>query len=477
MAEEKNNPTPEELRKQIQERLESMKKASDPAPETNDSSSKPTEPEKPEPTPQTEPKEEIKETSVSQETSEEKVSETPKTAEKKEETPAPEQKTDPADKKTLGGEKKVLGGEKKDLGAKKTLGSEKKDLGAKKSLGGEKNNIGEKKSIGSEKKTLGGNDITKKPLEKKEPIKKEFKPKTSTTTAATQEEGKNKKGMIVLLAVLLVGVIGLFTWQLFKTQELKGINEEKTKQVNSLSQEKESLTKELKELYKDYENVTTSNAALKSQLEEEKQKIVEYLKQIENLQGQANKVAYYRRQLRELQKSKEQFVAQIDSLTNANKFLTDVNAKMSDSLSQTSNQNVELSAKVSTAKRVKGFNLTVEPYTSKGKISNKSKKVDMFKICITLMENELADPGLKQIYVRIVEPGGDILIKSTDNFFLDADENELAYSAVGTVDYKNVKVESCVSYAGMYGEVVPGNYDFEVYTDGQIIGSTNLEIK
>jgi len=131
---------------------------------------------------------------------------------------------------------------------------------------------------------------------------------------------------------------------------------------------------------------------------------------------------------------------------------------------------------VSQGKKLKGLNLQVSMFNVKGKDTDKAKKVDEIETCITLIENPIAEAGEKNIFLRIVSPSGDILVSSKDNIF-EAEGIELAYSAVGSIFYQNKTVESCIKYTPAEGEIVPGFYDIEIFTDGEMIGSTNIEIR
>jgi hypothetical protein len=99
--------------------------------------------------------------------------------------------------------------------------------------------------------------------------------------------------------------------------------------------------------------------------------------------------------------------------------------------------------------------------------------VTELKICITLVENAVAPAGKRDVFIRIVEPNGNIMVTSKDNLF-EVNGNEIAYTASGQINYANAEITACISHKVAEKALLPGNYDMEVYVDGTLIGSKSL---
>lgn len=291
-----------------------------------------------------------------------------------------------------------------------------------------------------------------------------------------EKSGNSKNTLIVILIILLLGVIGLFIWQLTKSQDqqTKIIVQEKT--IKQAATEKDSLQKDFESLLSDYNNIKTDNQALQQQLEADKQQITEYLAQIKTMEVKASQVAFFKKQIAEMKRNRDKLTGQIDSLTQANKVLYDENTQIKGEVQKTQGENQALNEKVSRGAKVKGINCVAEPLNEKGKPNFKSKKVATIKICITLTDNEIAASGSKMVYARIVKPGGDILFNNTENLF-ESNGQQIAFSTKTEIDYQNKATMVCLSYGAKEGELVPGVYDIEVYTDGDKIGTTSLMLK
>lgn len=317
-----------------------------------------------------------------------------------------------------------------------------------------------------------------KPAEKKEsPLTKKTPEKKAVTASASQakEEKKNSKsGIIILLVILLLAVVGLFTWTYLDRSKVVTENDNLIVEKNELVSEKEQVQTELKQLIADYENIQTSNKELKAKLNAEVQRLEAAL---QDVQKENSTLKSYRNQIWSFKQKKQEFMTMIDSLTNANKTLATQNDSLKMGFEQTQMQNEELSGKVEKAKLIKGVNIFAETFTGKAKPITKAKKVEEIKTCITLVENELAESGEKTIYIRIVEPGGNILVKSKDNLFTSTAGEEIAYSMSKKIKYDKAQIQPCLSFKTQINQLNPGVYDIELFLDGDMIGSTNIILK
>lgn len=302
----------------------------------------------------------------------------------------------------------------------------------------------------------------------KEPIKK-----VNTASKPPKEEESKSKGFIFLLVGLLLVALGLFTWQYMKTTELEAVGETQKTEITNLTTEKESIQSELETLLKDYKKMESSNVELNTQLEAERQKIEEYIAQVKKLEGKAQQYDFYKRKLKELEENKSKFAEQIEKLTAQNKALSDENQTFRTDLEKKQGENDLLAGKVALAQQIKGVNMKAEALTEKAKPSTKAKKVTELKICITLVENAVAPAGKRDVFIRIVEPSGNIMVTSKDNLF-EVNGTEIAYTASGQINYANAEITACISHKVAEKSLAPGNYDMEVYVDGSLIGSKSL---
>ena len=93
----------------------------------------------------------------------------------------------------------------------------------------------------------------------------------------------------------------------------------------------------------------------------------------------------------------------------------------------------------------------------------------MIKVCFTLLENRISEPGSKLIRLRITGPN--------ENVLRSGDED--GYSASRTIDYANERLNACVFYTneGEDAGLAPGTYLVEVLEDETVIGSVTTDMR
>jgi DNA repair ATPase RecN len=279
-----------------------------------------------------------------------------------------------------------------------------------------------------------------------------------------------------VLIILLVIVTGLFTWQYLKSSEqaTKIIIINKEKKV--LTDQKDSLQRDFENLLGNFNDLKTTNEDINKQLESQKEEIANYLGKIKKLEKNSKELAFYKKKLEELTSLKDNFAAQIDSLTAANKVLQDENSNIKTDLEKKTGENTALNDKVNRAQKVKGANIAVQAFNEKGKPQKKAKKVSSLRICITLLENEIAPAGNKEVFFRIIDSKGNVLYNSEENLF-ESGGQKIAYSMKNNIEYQNKTVQACGSYKVKEGEVITGSYDVEAYTDGELVGRTSIALE
>ena len=286
----------------------------------------------------------------------------------------------------------------------------------------------------------------------------------------------SKNGLLIVLIVLLLAVTGLYTYQYFKTvaqdTALTKLNNEKTR----LLTEKDSLQEDYQKLLNDFNDIKTDNSNLQEQINSQKSQIENYLEKIKGLSKNSKELAYYKKKIKELQLNRDAFIAQIDSLTKANKELATQNAAFQSDLEQKKGENNVLSDKVSKAAKIKGVNISIQAFNKKGKPQKKGKRVTEMKLCITLVDNEIAKAGQREVYFRIIDASGAVLHNSNNDVF-SFNGTQLGYSSKVTVDYQNKLTQACSSYICAEQTIKTGTYDVEAYTDGEKIGQSQITLE
>ena len=309
-------------------------------------------------------------------------------------------------------------------------------------------------------------------------------PISMSTTDSGQTDQDSKKVIVIIVISILLGVNGLLLWQFFdKKTHLEQVSHE----LDSTVAEKESLSAELQRVKTEYDKLNQENSSLQNQLsakdEEIKQKIAEIQKLINS--GDAVQLKKAREELILLNTLSQTYNSQIDSLRASNLLLSQQNTNLTDSLSTTTTkvstltqENSLLSNKVAIASALKTVNVTAMGvrYKSSGKESesNRTKSINKIKTCFTILENQVADKGLKDIYVRVLSPDGAVLSTSAQTFEMNGQPT--LYTTKESFNYDNKNMDLCV-YWEKGSAYIPGKYTIELYCEGNAIGSVPLVLK
>ncbi len=144
------------------------------------------------------------------------------------------------------------------------------------------------------------------------------------------------------------------------------------------------------------------------------------------------------------------------------------------------NQNLDLAKAVEQGSVLDLSSLKSEgvKISSSGKISptDRARRVNKIRICMTLGRNKLTKVGDKSIYVRVATPDNVLLSPPGGNSFI-VDGEKMDYSAKTKVYYEQESLDVCVFVDGGQYEFKKGVYLVAVYADGKFIGETEMMLK
>lgn len=297
------------------------------------------------------------------------------------------------------------------------------------------------------------------------------------------EVKRPRRWMIIvyqLTIVVLLVAVGLLSYKLYHQ---KIIYREIVKIQDNTLLEKEMITKDLNNLLQQYESLKTNNKTVNNELQKEREKIEKMIEEVKNLKA-ANyyQIKQYKDEIETLKKIMRNYVVQIDSLNTVNVGLKAENVKVKTDIEKekTSNKelivkNEELSTKVNIAAVLKAQNIISTPLNKRSKSVAKAKKVEKFKICFTVLANELAQAGSREIYLRIARPDGLVLAASEQDLFKFGNE-QIVFSAKRQLDYQNIDADLCI-YWDNNQDLIPGTYTVDLFADGNLIGTSKFTLK
>lgn len=285
-----------------------------------------------------------------------------------------------------------------------------------------------------------------------------------------------------LLIVLLLASLGLNAWLYSSKSEM---SESHRVEKEGLITANLDIEKELNDTYTELNQYKGINSRLDSLLLEANSKVDEQKSRIAELMKKEKNSSSLNKQLmaemQELKKMRDEYLERIDALLVENENLKKEKNELSGTV-ETLTKNLENT--VTTASILKSEYLIVSTYKKRSNdkfvSTAMAKRTNKIESCFTILENKIARPGEKTVYMRIIEPGGKIVGNRTEgsNSFKKADTNEdLLFTTSKTIDYKNEKESVCIDWTEQDRVFSSGTYMIEIYIDGYLSAVNSITLR
>jgi cell division protein FtsB len=108
-------------------------------------------------------------------------------------------------------------------------------------------------------------------------------------------------------------------------------------------------------------------------------------------------------------------------------------------------------------------------------LNTKVKVASAIKINFTIAGNAVAEKGMHDVYVRITDPAGNLMIAEDSGVFT-ADDQELQYTYKTAIDFKDDGSVYTIEWVNP-NKFVKGDYTVLLYADGYTMGKTTFHLK
>jgi hypothetical protein len=252
-------------------------------------------------------------------------------------------------------------------------------------------------------------------------------------------------------------------------------------------EEKNALRDDLDDLIDEHEFLKDEHSELNEQLFEKDSLISAYAADIKKLLRSENQLNEAKRKITRLKEISRKYISAIDSLLTMNATLVIENdsVKKANSIISSRNKKLEktnqqLVDRVSVASVLKAENIDVEGlyYRASGRevASSRANKIQNFRICLSILENKVAEAGVKELFIRIIAPDGNVLNVANQIQELELPDTILQYSFAHSFEYENQHITDCILWTR--GNVLSaGDYRFELIVDNELIGAINRRFR
>lgn len=245
---------------------------------------------------------------------------------------------------------------------------------------------------------------------------------------------------------------------------------EKLQELNRI--DKEAYTNDLKEILNRYDAEVQKNNQLSSQNFKNEGEIIESKKE------PTKKIALT------FNDSKSQ-LKKIDSFKTALKKKNLENSELTNQVLSLRDKNLELNKKnlanetiLSTTKNLTAVNVIANGVRISANNIIETKRfnaTEQVKVCFTLLENKAAIKGYKDIYIQIVNPKNKVVAKNGETIV--SNDRLLDFSAKTNVYYDNEDLDVCVFVDPNKQDMTKGDYEINIYSGINLIGSTVFSLK
>lgn len=284
-------------------------------------------------------------------------------------------------------------------------------------------------------------------------------------TSNNTTPNKNRKliAAAITAGTLLVVISLLF---IFQNRQLNTI-------VENLNEEKDILTEEYQSLVMNYDSLQSDNDSINYLLQIERDRVAQLIEEIKTVKAtNTAKIREYQKELSTLRGVLRSYIVQIDSLNARNQELTQENLEhrrrynqIQSSYKQLEEVKAELEQKVTIASRLDVTNTEVTGLTASERKSDRANRVTKIRVCFTVLKNVTSPVGMKDFYLRIERPDGQLLTHSLDDRFRFED-SDINYSAKRSIEYGGEEVDVCIFYNADAGELQSGEYICDIFADG-----------
>ena len=291
-----------------------------------------------------------------------------------------------------------------------------------------------------------------------------------------------KKSVVYTIFAILLVLVAVLAY-LFLSQR-KEMNE----MVEQMTIEKEELEDEYEDLaiqFDGYQQMDIRNDSLQDLLAREQQRVQDLLEELRTTKASnARRIAELKKELATVRAVMKDYVRQIDSLNATNARLTveyqqvrQENQQYRSRNEELTQANTELTETVTRAAMLEVTSSTVTMLNKNDKKTRMSSHARKLQFDFVIAKNITCTPGMKDLYVRVITPAGELMDESESKLFA-FESGEIPYSLTQQIEYSGEAYSgTCYCPLGEGEKVQPGFYTVDFFCEGNLIGSFPFQLK
>ena len=299
-------------------------------------------------------------------------------------------------------------------------------------------------------------------------------------------------GILILVAMVY------FAYRYFQEKEE---NDQNLIKIDQLNQEVVSLEEKITNFELELDNQNMQLVEKERELGEKGEQIEDLLKRLDEAKSlgkaQLGKINQLQERLEQMQRFVDSYKTQIAALESRNLELeTQVadlsanNEALEQSFTELQTSNTQTEQKYEETLRIasvlKTGNFTISNIKKSGKEQDKQPfrrgAMHELNVCFEVMENLVAASGPREVYLVLTNPDGSVNrnLESGNSGVFSDEGGERPYSSSKSFDYSRFSQEVCIPYTPTLSDGkrhAKGTYYISLYSEGNLIGQSNFEVK
>ncbi|HEX7367876.1 MAG TPA: hypothetical protein VF273_12300 [Pelobium sp.] len=299
----------------------------------------------------------------------------------------------------------------------------------------------------------------------------------------TQEQKKKKDtNKIYFLIAVIVALLGTNVYLFFQKSK-------SDQRIVTVSDEKTALRTELEKLETELDQANSATGEISEELkakdEELKAKIAQLREALNKGKLTAGELAKAKEDVKQLRYFVGKYTNDIDDLMKKNAALTGERDSLKTTVSDVkqlanklSQSNDSLNVKIKAGAALKSSAVNIMAF----KIKSSGKEVDVtrantaqkIKVQFTVNTNPIAEKGMHDIFMRILDPAGNLIIGEGGSFI--ANEQQLQYTYKTAIDFNGESKSYVLDWTNR-NAFEPGTYTIILYADGYTMGRGSFSLR
>jgi myosin heavy subunit len=298
--------------------------------------------------------------------------------------------------------------------------------------------------------------------------------------------------ILVIAGILVLSALGYFATRYFSE---RGENEEKELTIENMDREIQELEGALETLKSDSQMALADKDKT---IEENEERIKDLLAQVNRYKRQKSadlgtikdlqtrlettqrELARYREEINALKAENADLNQKVDSLAATEDQLRSENEMLAEQ-NQATVTELQTTKELASALKTRDFRF-INVRGNKEKPDTEFRRLGLkdLKVCFTVIENMVAEPGDRDLYLVMENPDGTINANFSDNYSgkFSYEGSEKAYSAKTTIAFNRISQEVCILYSpAEENKYEKGVYYVSVFTEDNMIGQGTFRVK